>query len=78
MCPGRSDPFYIASYCIKWVTTSWTYSTSPRKERPYVFFINENFTTIDTIDTRGPGPDFKRGPKSVTWGSEALQSVPNG
>ena len=25
VCPGSSDPFYIVSYYIKWVTTSWTY-----------------------------------------------------
>ena len=27
VCPGNSDPFYIVTYFIKWVTTSWTYST---------------------------------------------------
>ena len=26
VCPRSSDPFYIVSYYIKWVTTSWTYS----------------------------------------------------
>ena len=26
VCPGSSDPFYLVSYYIKWVTTSWTYS----------------------------------------------------
>ena len=26
MCPRSSDPFYIVSYFITWVTTSWTYS----------------------------------------------------
>ena len=26
-CPRSSDPFYKVSYCMKWVTTSWTYST---------------------------------------------------
>ena len=25
MCPGSSDPFYIVTYYIKWVTISWTY-----------------------------------------------------
>ena len=25
-CPRSSDPFYLLSYYIKWVTTSWTYS----------------------------------------------------
>ena len=25
VCPGSSDPFYIVTYYIKWVTTSWTY-----------------------------------------------------
>ena len=27
VCPGSSGPLYIVSYYIKWVTTSWTYST---------------------------------------------------
>ena len=26
MCPGSSEPFYIVSYYIKWVTTFWTHS----------------------------------------------------
>ena len=26
MCQGSSDPFYIVSYYIKWVTTYWTHS----------------------------------------------------
>ena len=25
VCPGSSDPFYIVTYYIKWVTTSWIY-----------------------------------------------------
>ena len=27
VCPGSSDPFYIVSYYIKRVITSWTFST---------------------------------------------------
>ena len=30
--PRSSDPFYIESYCIKWVTTSWTHSRINDKE----------------------------------------------
>ena len=26
VCPRNSDPFYIVSHNIKWVTTAWTYS----------------------------------------------------
>ena len=26
ICPGSSDPFYIVSYYLRWVTTSWTHS----------------------------------------------------
>ena len=26
ICPRSSDPIYIVSYYIKWVTTSWTHS----------------------------------------------------
>ena len=25
-CPGSSDPFYVVTYYINWVTTSWTHS----------------------------------------------------
>ena len=28
VCPRSSDPFYIVTYYIKLVTTSWTHSTS--------------------------------------------------
>ena len=31
VCPGSSDPFYIVTYYIKWVTTSWTYSITAYK-----------------------------------------------
>ena len=24
VCPRSSNPFYIVSYCMKWLTTSWT------------------------------------------------------
>ena len=27
VCPRSSGPFYIVSYYMKWVTTSWTYRT---------------------------------------------------
>ena len=27
ICPGISDSFYIVSYYIRWVTTSWPHST---------------------------------------------------
>ena len=27
VCPKSSDPLYIVTYCIKWVTTSWTHSS---------------------------------------------------
>ena len=28
ICPRSSDPSYAVTYCIKWVTTSWTHSTA--------------------------------------------------
>ena len=31
ICPGRRDPFYIVSYYIKLVTTSWTHSIKTKK-----------------------------------------------
>ena len=34
VCPGSSDPFYIVTHYIEWVTTSWTVE---RKEDSYLF-----------------------------------------
>ena len=34
VCPGSSGPFYIVTYNIKWVTTSWTYCTF------YIIFVD--------------------------------------
>ena len=28
VCPGKWDPFYVVTYYIKWVITSWTYSNT--------------------------------------------------
>ena len=28
VCPRSSAPFYVITYYIKWVTTSWTYSNN--------------------------------------------------
>ena len=35
VCSRSSDPSYVVTYYIKWVTTSWTYSTCIR-----VYLIN--------------------------------------
>ena len=29
-CPRSSDPYFIVTYYIKWVTTAWTHSTINR------------------------------------------------
>ena len=44
MCPRSSDPFYVVTYYIKWVTSSWTYST--------LFFISlvqVSFAAISSV-----------------------------
>ena len=35
VCPRRSDPFYVVTYYIKWVTTSWTYTTKGSQKRSF-------------------------------------------
>ena len=43
VCPRSSDPFYVATYYIKWGTASWTYSIIGQIEfmghagYPYIF-----------------------------------------
>ena len=39
VCPGSSDPFYILTYYIKWIPTSWTDGiNSTEKKIHYDFF----------------------------------------
>ena len=33
VCPGSSDPFYIVTYYMKSVTTSWTYNIQLIQEK---------------------------------------------
>ena len=42
VCPRSSAPFFIGSYSIKWVTTSWTHSIS---QNEFIF----TFLQIDLI-----------------------------
>ena len=43
VCPGSSDPFYIVSYYIQWVTTAWTHSIL---HLDFPFLLNSIQTTI--------------------------------
>ena len=43
MCQGSSNPFYLVPYYMKWVTTSWTYSTIA------MLIASCNFTHAHTI-----------------------------
>ena len=42
VCPRSSGPFYVVTYNIKWVTTSWTHSTT--------------HTTVSTVCPRSSNP----------------------
>ena len=33
VCPRSSDPFYVVTYYLKWVTTSWTDGIKTIRER---------------------------------------------
>ena len=41
VCPGSSDPFYIVTYNIKWVTTSWTHSREKDLSTYYCYVHQE-------------------------------------
>ena len=45
VCPGISDPFYIVTYYIKWVTTSLTHSNS---EYEYSVIFVEAFVYFES------------------------------
>ena len=48
VCPGSSDPIYIVTYCIKWVTTSWTYCISQINHN-FCPFTDMNDVSIQTL-----------------------------
>ena len=54
MCPRISDPFYIVTYYIKWVTTSWTHSMYSFSCRVHVIDA-EPFMRNHIIEYRGSG-----------------------
>ena len=46
ICPRSSAPFYIVSYYIKWVTTSWTHSIYLKQEKKVYKIDIVNFPTF--------------------------------
>ena len=46
VCPVNSDPFYVVTYYIKWVTASWTYSIVDE------FLINFQTTNTTLVFTK--------------------------
>ena len=58
VCPGSSYPFYIVSYFIKWVTTSWTYGIYIHNIQDGVrLLIKHNFHSAN-IDELFQNPNF--------------------
>ena len=56
ICPGSSDPFYLVSYNIKWVTTSWTHSNIKVSAALHLFGLNvvdnDLIVVAATVDAR--------------------------
>ena len=44
VCSRSSDPFYVVTYYIKWVTTSWTYSRTSNNVRIKIILF-DNFAS---------------------------------
>ena len=49
-CPRRSNPFYLVTYQIKWVTTSWIYISS----KASVHTRHHVWPLINWFEVRGP------------------------
>ena len=54
MCPRSSDPFYLASYYIKWVTTFWSHST----KRLWVIGVDLRRSDVNTVCPRSSDPFY--------------------
>ena len=42
VCPRSSDPFYVVTYYIKWVTTFWTHRTHCHIRKQYIYSIEKS------------------------------------
>ena len=51
VCPRSSDPFCVVTYCIKWVTTSWTYCISNYLVRITGMVAGEPYIVVRDGDT---------------------------
>ena len=68
VCRRTSDPFYIVSYCIKWVTASWTHSSIVYGE-----CLEKDDTRVNSAAT-GPNSSRNRllGQEIFSWGGTNL------
>ena len=53
VCPRSSDPSYAVNWFIKWITTSWTYSTS----LSFVFLIDNKHSAMYCLSNKS-WPDW--------------------
>ena len=53
VCPRSSDPFYIETYYINWVTTSWTYSKSVKIISMIFLSESGSYSKIGNLITLG-------------------------
>ena len=74
VCPRSSDPFYIVSYYIKWVATSWTYSITERMGENVSMGLSwawlRDFKPMSACDQL----EYKTGPTGSFGLNRALQS----
>ena len=49
ICPGSSDPFFIVSYYIRWVNTSWTHSTFLSQSQPRFKYFTDLKSWIQNL-----------------------------
>ena len=77
ICPRSSDPFYIVTYYMKRVTTSWT--DGMREKR----LLGEKITTCETMYTnhswekvayRGRGDRLRVSCRSLIFNVEGIKS----
>ena len=59
VCPGSSDRFYIESYNMNWVTTSWTYSILAKRIKLVTIDRRTN-TFIDSFFQGGKFDEYWR------------------
>ena len=60
VCPGSSDPYYIVTYYINWVTILWTHSKYFRCREPCLLLVESEISKYFSLTALNKNQNYKQ------------------